>query len=87
MKKWYLLFLLPVVAMLVMALYPHTGYDYKGVVALTKVSEPAYGVFWHEPRIRLFQKAHYIPYPEMPSCDRLRFVYRLTPKERVYASK
>ncbi len=74
MKKWivFISFLI-----LLIIFYPKTQPNYKYLVKVTKFSEPSYGVFWHEPRMRLFQKAHYLPYPEMPSCDRLRFVYDL----------
>ena len=80
MKKYFAL--LPIIILLTMAFfYPKNKLLYKDLVRVSGFSEPSYRVFWHEPRFRLYQKASYLPYPEMPSCDRLRFVYKLTPKE------
>ena len=73
--------LLPIILLLLIAiLYPKLQTNYKDLVKVSGFSEPSYRVFWHEPRFRLYQKANYLPYPEMPSCDRLRFVYKLSPK-------
>ncbi len=72
--------------MMVLAL-PYTSPDYTPLVRLTGVSEPAYSLFWYEPRLRHYQAPHYTPYPEMPACDRLGFVYRLAPPKSHSHSK
>ncbi len=75
MKKWLFLMIIAFIGIFAL-LYPKKP-SYKNIVKLTKFSEPAYSVFWYEPRIRLYQKALYLPYPEMPPCDRLEFIYKL----------
>ena len=83
----YFFIILPIVVILIL-LYPKSQHPkYRDLVKLTGFSEPSYRVFWYEPRFRLYQKAKYEPYPEMPPCDRLRFVYKLSPKEQKNATK
>ncbi len=45
------------------------------IVKLTTINSPSFCVSWHEERLRDNKKFIYSPYPEMPSADRLTFIY------------
>ena len=67
---------------MVLGLFWHQhGYDYKGqqkslenLVLLTNHATPAYGVTYSEKRERVDGALHHA-YPEMPTNNRLGFVY------------
>ncbi len=82
----FFIYLFPIF-ILIAIVYLRVEPNYGDFIKLSKFSEPAYGVFWYEPRFRYLQRAKYEPYPEMPNCDRLRFVYKLSSKEIKNATK
>jgi energy-coupling factor transporter transmembrane protein EcfT len=49
----------------------------KEVVFVTRLASFSFGSFWFEPRERRFQPHCYPIYPELPSADRLNFIYSL----------
>jgi hypothetical protein len=49
--------------------------DMKCYVRMTSLLSPAWSVTWHETRLRRYQQISYQPYPELPSADRLGFIY------------
>jgi len=53
--------------------------EQKEVLYVTKMLPPAFNLLWHEERFGLYEVPFYPPYPEMPSTDRLDFVYNIKP--------
>jgi hypothetical protein len=47
----------------------------QSVVELTNINSPCFSVAWHEERLREDKSLKYSPYPEMPTADRLSFIY------------
>ena len=81
-RNLYILFTLS--AFLVFsALLGNFFYPYKAIqsarnstVKLTGFDDMALNVFWYETRLLRFENIHYDPYPQAPSIDTLRFVYK-----------
>ncbi len=77
----YFLVITPLLLISVL-LWHYFGFDYNkrysdidNIVSLTKLNTLSYKVTWYEPRIRRFESNIYTPYPELPSAEKLNYIY------------
>jgi hypothetical protein len=73
-----LIFVLLIVTLLHYIFFDRDSVNNKidSIVGLTTINSPAYSTSWHEQRLRGDEPLHYSPYPEMPTADRLTFIYK-----------
>jgi len=82
-NKNFFILTLVVLSLLLITLWHYVAFEHKkstqslqNLVKLTTLNSPAFSVAWHEERLRNHQALRYAPYPEMPTADRLTFIYQ-----------